>query len=152
MLPVEIPWSTLFIFLLAATISFLMTLVNRLLTDPEKLKAWRKEVAEWYEDFRNARKSGDKKRMEKVMKRQQYIMQLQAKTSWQSMKVTFLFIIPLWIVWFFLGQIYSQLAIAYFPGVGAWLGPFPSLFWWYFLCSYLFHIVFSHLFGLVSTE
>ncbi|MEM3783596.1 MAG: EMC3/TMCO1 family protein [Candidatus Bathyarchaeia archaeon] len=157
MLPVEIPGSTLFVLLLAATISFLMTLANRLLTDPEKLKAWRKEVAEWYEDFRKAQKSGDKKQMEKVMKKQQYIMQLQAKMSWQSMKVTLLFFIPILIIWQFLGGIYWQYEIAFFPGIGSRIpiplfGELPSLMWWYLLCSYLFYTLFSHLFGFMGVE
>ena len=154
--PTETPWSTLFIFILAATVSFLISLANRLTTDPEKTKAWRKEIAEWNEQLREARKSGNKKQMEKLMKKQQYILQIQAKMSWQSMKVTFLFFIPLMIVWYFLGWTYGKAGIAYFPGVGSvfTIGPFsfPSLFWWYLLCSFLFSTLFSHLLGLTSVE
>jgi uncharacterized membrane protein (DUF106 family) len=154
-LPEGPPGSTLFIFLLAATITFVMTLANRLLSDPEKLKAWRKEVGDWYEQLRIAQKSGNKKQIEKLMKKQQYIMQLNAKASWQSMKVSLLFIIPLMVVWSFLGGIYGGAEIAYFPGVG-WNLPIPlfgaSLLWWYTLCSFLFSTFFSHLFGLMSVE
>ncbi|MEM1563849.1 MAG: EMC3/TMCO1 family protein [Candidatus Bathyarchaeia archaeon] len=152
-LPTSPPWSTLFIFLLAATISFLISLANRLTTDPEKTKAWRKEIAEWNEQLRKARRNGDKKLMEKLMKRQQYILQLQAKMSWQSMKVSFLFFIPLMIVWFFLNNTYiNEPPMAYFPGIGPQLLWFPSLFWWYLLCSFLFSTMFSHLLGLSSVE
>ncbi|MBS7636707.1 DUF106 domain-containing protein [Candidatus Bathyarchaeota archaeon] len=151
-LPTEPPWSTLFILLLAAVISFLINLVNRLTTDPEKTKAWRKEIAEWNEQLRKARRNGDKKQMEKLMKKQQYILQLQAKMSWQSMKVSFLFFIPLMIVWYFLGWTYGGKEIAYFPGIGFQLLWFPSLFWWYLLCSFLFSTIFSHLLGLSSVE
>ena len=154
--PTSPPWSTLFIFLLAATISFLLSLANRLTTDPEKTKAWRKEIAEWNEQLREARKSGNKKQMEKLMKKQQYILQIQAKMSWQSMKVSFLFFIPLMIVWFFLNNTYtyegSPIAVAYFPGIGAQLLWFPSLFWWYLLCSFLFSTLFSHLLGISTVE
>jgi len=149
--PTEAPWSTLFIFILAATISFLISLANRLTTDPEKTKAWRREIAEWNEQLRKARKSGDKKQMEKLMKKQQYILQIQAKMSWQSMKVSFLFFIPLMIVWYFLGRMPWQ-DIAYFPGIGSWLGPFSSLLWWYLLCSFLFSTLFSHLLGISTVE
>ncbi|MEM3703952.1 MAG: EMC3/TMCO1 family protein [Candidatus Bathyarchaeia archaeon] len=152
LLPESIPGSTLFIFMLAAAITFLMSLTNRLITNPSQFKAWRKEIAEWYEQTRKAQKSGDKKQMEKLMKKQQHIMQLQAKMSLQSMKVTLLFFIPLIIMWHFLGGVYSGSEIAYFPGIGSWLGPFPSLLWWYILSSYLFYTLFSHLFGLVSVE
>jgi len=150
--PTSPPWSTLFIFLLAATISLLISLANRLTTDPEKTKAWRKEIAEWNEQLREARKSGNKKQMEKLMKKQQYILQIQAKMSWQSMKVSFLFFIPLMIVWYFLGWTYGGTEIAYFPGIGSQLFWLSSLFWWYLLCSLLFSTLFSHLLGLTSVE
>jgi uncharacterized membrane protein (DUF106 family) len=149
----EIPISTLFIFLLALTVSLLTSLANRLLTDPEKLKAWRKEIAEWNSELRKARKEGDKKRMEKLMKKQQYILQIQAKMSWQTMKVMLLFFVPLLIMWQILGVFYGSSPVAYLPGVGASI-PIPlfgnSLIWWYMLCSFLFSTTFSHLFGLTS--
>jgi len=153
-----IPLSTIFIFLLAATISLLTSLANRLLTNPEKSKAWRKEIAEWNAELRKAQRDGDKKRTEKLMKKQKQIMQLQSKMMWQSMKVMLLFIVPLFLIWQFLGGFYTldegPISIAYFPGVGP-IFPFlnmVSLFWWYLLSSFLFGTVFSHLFGLVSME
>ncbi|MEM2688957.1 MAG: EMC3/TMCO1 family protein [Candidatus Bathyarchaeia archaeon] len=154
MLPMTPPGSTLFFLALAVAITFLMNLANRLSADPEKLKAWRKEISDYYRQLREAQKSGDKKQMEKLMKKQQYILQLNAKISWQSTKML-VFLIPLWIVWLFLGGEYGGREIAYFPGVG-WNLPIPlfgaSLFWWYMLCSLLFGILFSHLFGLASVE
>lgn len=158
----EIPFSTLFIFLLAATISLLTSLANRLLTDPEKTKAWRKEISDWNTESREAQKSGDKKRIERTAKKQQYILQLQSKMMWQSMKVMLLFIVPLFLMWQFLGGFYRDVSIAYLPGISnpetgvitiPIVGmPFHSLIWWYLLCSFLFGTVFSHLFGLVSME
>jgi len=154
----EIPFSTVFIFSLAATISLLTSLANRLLTNPEKSKAWRKEISEWNTELRKAQRDGDKKRTEKLMKKQKQIMQLQSKMMWQSMKVMLLFIVPLFLIWQFLGGFYTSaegsISIAYFPGIGP-IFPFlnmVSLFWWYLLSSFLFGTVFSHLFGLVSME
>jgi uncharacterized membrane protein (DUF106 family) len=155
MFPTTPPGSTLFFFALAATFTFLMSLANRLLTDPEKLKAWRREISEYYRQLREAQRSGDKKQMEKLMKRRQYILQLNAKISGQPIKVMLIFMIPLWAVWIFLGGIYGAAEIAYFPGIG-WRLPIPlfgsSLIWWYTLCSLFFSTLFSHLFGLVSVE
>jgi len=155
MLPTEPPGSTVFIFLLAAVITFLMNLANRLLTDPEKIKAWRKEISNWYQQFREAQKSGDKKQLERLLKRQQHIIQLEAKISRQSIKVMLLFFIPLMAIWIFLGGVYREANIAFLPGVG-WNLPIPvfgpSLVWWYTLCSFLFSTLFSHLFGLISVE
>jgi uncharacterized membrane protein (DUF106 family) len=137
----------------------LTSLANRLLTDPEKSKAWRKEISEWNMELRQAQRGGDKKTLEKVMKKQKQVMQLQTKMMWQSMKVTLLFLIPLIIIWQFLGGFYTNpttrepVAVAYFPGIGPVL-PLPifniSLIWWYMLCSMLFGTVFSHAFGIIE--
>lgn len=150
------PVSTLFILLLACGVSLLTSLANRLLTDPKKAKAWRKEISEWNSGLRKAQRSGDKKTVEKLMKKQQSIMRLQSKMMWQSMKVMFLFFIPLLLIWRILGQYFGVSVIAYFPGVGPTLTlpliVMPSLYWWYLLCSFFFSTVSSHLFGLVSVE
>lgn len=158
-----IPFSTIFLFSLAALISLLTSLTNRLLTNPEKSKAWRKEIADWTKEMRAAQHEGDKKRLDKVMKKQKQILQLQSKMTWQQMKVTLIFFIPLIIIWQVLGGFFTTsvdgkstpTAIAYFPGVGANL-PLPifsiSLIWWYLLCSMLFGTIFSHVFGIIEVS
>lgn len=151
----SIPNATLFMFLLAGGISALTTAANRLLTDPAKARAARKEVADWNKSLREAQKKQDKKTVEKLMKQQQHIMQLNTKMAWQSMKVSLLFIVPLFIIWQFLGGFFSLTPVAYFPGVGPIL-PIPlfntSLIWWYLLCSMLFGTILSHAFGLITVE
>lgn len=157
----EIPFSTLFILSLAAIISLLTSLANRLMTDPEKTSNWRKEIAEWNKKLREAQKSKDEKQVEKLMKKQQQILQLQSKMMWQSMKVMLLFIVPLFLMWQFLGGFYHNIPIAIVPGISDAEGvitiplinmQFNSLIWWYLFCSFLFGTVFSHLFGLVKVE
>jgi uncharacterized membrane protein (DUF106 family) len=160
----EIPFSTLFLLGLAVIISFMTSLTNRLLTDPEKSKAWRREVSEWTKEFQEARREGDKKKLDKVMKRQKEILQLQSKMMWQSMKVTLIFFVPLIIIWSILGGFYTvhtatatrAIDIAYLPGVGPVLHilffSFASLIWWYLVCSMLFGTVFSHVFGIVEVS
>lgn len=151
----NIPFSTIFLFLLAALISMLTSLTNRLLTNPEKSKAVRKEVSEWNKELQEARRAGDKKRLEKVMKKQKEILQLQSKMMWQSMKVSLLFIVPLFLMWQILGGFYQSAPIAILPGVGATL-PLPifssSLIWWYLLCSLLFGTAFQHVFRLIEVS
>jgi uncharacterized membrane protein (DUF106 family) len=153
-----IPIATLFMFSLAAGISLLTSLTNRLLTNPKQSKEWRQEIAEWNVDFRKAQKEGDKKLLDKVMKKQKHIMQLQSKMMWQQMKVTLIFIVPLILIWQFLGGFFTKtgvgpVPIAYFPGLGPNL-PLPvfsiSFIWWYLLSSMFFGTVFSHLFGLIE--
>lgn len=155
----DIPYSTLFILGLAALISVLTTLVNRRFSNPEKSKAWRKEISDWNKELREARKK-DKKTLEKVMKKQQYIMQLQSKMMWNSMKVSLIFLAPLFIMWQVLGGFYHDVSsIAYLPGVGSTI-PLPSilagfgspLIWWYLVCSLLVGTACQHLFGLIEVN
>jgi len=154
----SIPYSTVLILGLSVLISLLTTLVNRRFTDPEKSRAWRKEISDWNKDLRDAQRSKDKKTLEKVMKKQQYIMKLQSKMMWQSMKVSLLFIIPLFLMWQILGGFYGPAAIAYLPGIGNQLVlpivnmAFSSLFWWYLLCSLLFGTAFQHVFRLIEVS
>ncbi len=146
-------------FLLALAVSFLTSLANRLLSNPEKSKAWRKEISEWNSELRKAQRAKDNKTVEKLMKKQKQILQLQSKMSWQSMKVSLLFFVPLIIIWQFLGGVYTAngqpVSIAYFPGFGPAL-PLPlfntSLIWWYLLCSMLFGTIFSHVFGIIEVS
>ena len=161
-----IPYSTVFILGLAVLVTLLTTLVNRLLTKPEKSKAWRKEISEFQKELRAAQHEKDKKTTDKLMKKQQYIMQLQTKMMWQSMKVTLLFFVPLILMWQLLGGFYTTTTpvglrpanIAYLPGIGPSFTvpllnyPLYSLYWWYLLCSFLFSTTFSHLFGLIEVS
>jgi uncharacterized membrane protein (DUF106 family) len=149
------PYSTIFILGIAALVSLLTTLVNRLVSNPQKSKGQRKEVSEWNKELREAQRAKDKKTIEKLMKKQQYIMKMQTKMMWSSMKVSLLFIVPLLLMWQVLGGFYSGQDIAIFPGVGANL-PLPmfsaSLIWWYLLCSLFFGTTFSHVFGLTEVS
>ena len=151
----QIPYSTLFILGIAALVSLLTTLVNRLISNPQKSKEQRKEVTEWNKELREAQRAKDKKTIEKLMKKQQYIMKMQTKMMWSSMKVSLLFIVPLLLMWQVLGGFYSGQDIAIFPGVGANL-PLPmfsaSLIWWYLLCSLFFGTTFAHVFGLTEVS
>jgi len=149
-----IPVSTMFILLLSMALSLITALANRLLTNQDQLKAWRREVAEWTADFNKARKSNDKKLLAKVKQKQPYITKLQSKMMWQSMKVSFIFFIPFILLWnLFLNPTYIDVpAVAYIPNIlssdgGASWMPLPY-FWWYLLCSFLFGTLFSRILGL----
>ena len=145
-----LPISTFFILFLSMILSLVTSLANRFLIDQDKLRAWRKEVADWTSEFRQATKSGDKKLLAKVKRDQPRILQLQGKMSKQSMKVSFIFMIPFLLLWYlFLIPLYSSVeAVAYIPGIpGFWDGKLP-LFLWYLFCSFLFGTLWSRALGL----
>ncbi|MDH5783765.1 MAG: EMC3/TMCO1 family protein [Candidatus Bathyarchaeota archaeon] len=168
----ELPISTVFILVLAMLMTFLTSFINRLLTKEEQLKqlrAWRGEVSVWNADLRKARRSGDKKLLQKVMKKEKRIRQIQMKMASQSfrqMKTIPIFMILFVFVWLPLtGRIPlpflygTQLleapfssggVVAYLPWFG---GVLPlDLFGWYFLCSIAFGAFFTRVFGLGMQE
>jgi len=149
-----IPVSTVFILLLSMSLTLVTSLANRFLTNQDQLRAWRREIAEWTAEFNKARKTGDKKLLAKVQKRQPQITKLQSKMTWQSMKVSFIFMIPFILLWsLFLTPTYMYVtAVAYIPNIlgsegGASFMPL-SHFWWYLLCSFLFGTLFARILGL----
>lgn len=137
----QAPVATIFILLLCVFLTFLTSLVNRLFTNPGQLRAWRKEIKEWTDEFREAQRSKDKKKLAKVEKQKARIMKLQQKMSWQSMKVSLLFFVPFLIMWQVLIGIYRG-PVAFLPG----FGPLP-IFYWYLVCSLFFSTMFSRVFG-----
>jgi len=143
-----IPYSTFFILGLSFFLSFVTSLTNRLLTNREQMRAWNKEIAAWRADSLKATRTGDKKLMAKVNKQQKQIMKLQSKMTWQSMKTTFIWTIPIMLLWFvFLIPMYANVqAVAYVPGIGSdWVIP---LGYWYLLCSFLAATLLNRLLGL----
>jgi uncharacterized membrane protein (DUF106 family) len=118
------------------------------------MREWNKEIATWREESMKASKTGDKKLMAKVKKDQKRIMQLQSKMTWQSMKTSFLWFIPLMLLWwFFLNPLYigstGPIAVAYIPWIG---GELPLTYvYWYLLCSIFSGALLSRLLGLGLT-
>jgi len=144
-----IPISTFFILLLAFGISFATSLSNRLLTNREQMRDWNKEISQWRSESMKATRSGDKKLMAKVKKQEKHIMQLQSKMMIQSMKTTFLWFIPMLLLWYVLlpQLVEVNKPVAYLP----WLGPEPlplNVILWYLVCSLLAGIIFNKLLGL----
>ena len=153
------PASTIFILFLSMVLSLITSLANRFLINQEQLRAWRKEVADWTSEFREATRSDDKKLLAKLKRQQPRITKLQSKMTWQSMKVSFIFMIPFLLLWYlFLTPLYGGVpAVAYIPGIpGFWEGtpPPPSptadlpIFLWYLFCSFLFGTLWSRVLGL----
>lgn len=158
-----LPASTIFVIFVSLLLALLVSSVNRLFTDKEKLKqvrAWKREVDAWTADRIKAMRSGDQELLKKVKKQEKRIKQLQSKMlsqSFSQMKTLPITMVLFFVVWGFItGRIlYWQLfetpfsgpvTVAYLP----WFDGFLELdfFAWYLICSMLFGILFSRLFGL----
>jgi len=158
-----LPVSTIFVVCVSLLLAFLSTSVNRLFTDKEKLKqvrGWKREIDAWTADRIKATRSKDQELLKKVKKQEKRIKQLQAKMLSQSMsqmKTLPITMVLFFVVWGFItGRILywrlfdtpfsGPVVVAYLPWFG---GTLPlDFFSWYLICSMLFGILFSRLFGL----
>ena len=145
----NIPESTFLILAIALGLSLITNAANRFLVDIEKMKSITKEVNAWRKELDKAKKTNDKQLMAKVMKKQQAIMKLQSKMSWDRMKVSFLFLAPFWLVWVILSGFFGQTIVATSPFTFPWLVdeklPFFS---WYILCSFASGLPLSRVLGI----
>lgn len=140
-----IPYSTFFIILLAFIVSLTTTLLNRKFIDRRLLAKWQKEIQEWNAEKELARKTGDKKLLIKVKKREIQIMQIRAKMSKQQTKVMMITFIPLLIMWWTLISFYGFTPVAYIPLLGE---PAEINFaYWYIICSFFFNFILSQIFN-----
>ena len=140
-----IPYSTIFITLLAFLVSLITTLLNRKFIDRRLFAKWQKEIQEWNAEKELAKKTGDKKLLAKVRKREIQIMQIRAKMSKQQTKVMVITFIPLLLMWWVLTSFYGFTPVAYMPLLGE---PIEINFvYWYLICSFFFNFLLSRIFN-----
>ena len=145
----NIPESTFLILAIALGLSLITNAANRFLVDIEKMKSITKEVNAWRKELDKAKKTNDKQLMAKVMKKQQAIMKLQSKMSWDRRKVSFLFLAPFWLVWAVLSGFFGQTIVAMSPFTFPWLmGESLPFFSWYIVCSFASGLPLSRIFGI----
>jgi len=147
----EPPGATVVIILIAISISFANSSINRILISRiigwNQYKVIRKEVADFQAETRKALRSKDKKLTEKIKKRERHILEMQKKMAKPQMimfGVSFSYIL-VW--WFLLTPFYGWDIVAYIPGYGG-----VNIIWWYMLCSMFAGIISSRILGIMSTE
>jgi uncharacterized membrane protein (DUF106 family) len=154
----SIPNSTLFILTVATVLSLITTAANRLMVDVKRIKSVMREVNAWRQQLEKARKSNNKQELARVMKKQQAIMKLQSSVMWDRMKVSFIFLLPFWIIFMVLSRFYGTSPVAFTPftipflltgrtdsQLGATVVPFYS---WYIISSFAVSLPLSRLFGI----
>jgi uncharacterized membrane protein (DUF106 family) len=143
-----IPSSTLFTLAIAAVLGVITTASNRLLIDVKRVASVTKEVNAWRREFNKARKSGDKQLLAKTTKKQQAMMKLQSQVAFDRMKVSFIFIIPFWLIWIILSDFFGQTAVAFSPIQIPFVGTTLSFFYWYLICSFTISLPLTRMFGI----
>jgi uncharacterized membrane protein (DUF106 family) len=144
-----IPWSTLSIMAISASIGFVNSGLNRLLISRfvgwDQYKSMQKEMAEWRSQQMAAARANDKKQLEKLKKKESQIMNMQKKMAKPQ-----IILFALTFIYFFLFPVltgFFQQPVIHIPGFG--VQPF---YIWYLLCSFFFGTLSSRVLGILQME
>ena len=164
------PYITLIVLFVSLAMSFFSSLINIKFVPKEhrqKVKALQQKISaltkEKNENMKKAKSEGDKKLLRKAQKQEKQLLQLQTQAlslSSKQMRVVPITMAVFFVVWLLLtgnllffnlfdSPFYEPaIPVAYLP----WLdGVLPlTLFNWYFICSILFSIIISRIFGLTG--
>lgn len=151
----KIPYSTLVVIIMALGVNILYALGRRLLTNVEQMKRIQAEIKEYQKELREAIMTRNKAKEEKLKKKKPQMDKLQAKLATDNLKVTFLFFIPLLLLWWLVNGIVGPDTVAVSPipipiplgADGGPIGPELNLFWWYMISSFAFSGMITKLFG-----
>jgi len=144
-----IPESTFIVIGVAVLLSLMTTGANRFLVDYKRVASYRREFMTWQQAVKKARKDGDEKQLDKLMKRQAAVMKMSSRATLEQMKTTAITFIPLLLLYNVLITAFPfDVAVAFSPIMfpGASTG-FLSVVYWYFLSSFAISIPLSRLFG-----
>jgi len=75
------PNSAIFIFILSAALSILISTLNRMILDIEKLRRYEEKIRKWQQMYFKARRTGDKKLLLKAERQSKYIQRLQSEVA-----------------------------------------------------------------------
>ena len=145
-----IPTSTLIIIVSAFLLSLMTSSANRFLVNYKMVMSSRREYMAWTQAVRKAKKDGDEKQLDKLMKRQSAMVKMSTRANLEQMKTTAITFVPLLLVYRVLLDAFPLTAAVAFSPIwvpGADTG-FFSMIYWYFLSSFAIGIPLSRLFGI----
>lgn len=142
------PLSSLTIIGIGILIQLVSGAVQRSLIDIESVKSRMREINEWRKEQIKALRSGDRKLLAKVMKRQAYITQLQKQVTAETMKPSLIYTIPFLLLFFLLLNVFGSDPVAYFPMLHQ---PVP-FYWWYLITAFWITPIMQRLLGLSYTS
>jgi len=147
----EPPGATIVVMLICMAISFANSSINRLLITRfvgwKQYRTMQKEISEYRTMTTQAMRKKDTKLLEKLKKKEPQILNMQKKMA-KPQLVLFGLSFSYILIWLFvLGPLYGTHIVAYIPIIGQ-----AGVFWWYFICSFLFGTFSSRLLGIMPIE
>ena len=147
----QIPAATFAIMLICMVISSVNSCINRLLISRfvgwEQYKTIQKELSEYRTLTTQAMRKNDKKLYEKLKKKEPQILNMQKKMLKPQLILLVLSFSYIFIWLFGLTPLFKSSTVAYIPIIGK-----AQVFWWYFICSFLFGTLAARLLGITPIE
>ncbi len=157
------PTSTFIILGVAFLLSLMTTAANRFLVNYKMVTSYRAEYMSWQKAVNKARKEGEEKQLDKLMKKKAAMARMSSRATLEQMKTTAITFVPLILMYNVLLAVFGGAAVAlsplYIPGAAATSqfitkcasAPCATVFsivYWYFLSSFTISIPLSRLFGI----
>ncbi|MFX1483912.1 MAG: EMC3/TMCO1 family protein [Promethearchaeota archaeon] len=109
------PWSAVFVALVALGLALLSIWATRRFTDMEKMQQDMQDIKDWQERFKKARQTMDPVELQQLQEDQGRIMRIQSRMMTERCKPMCVFYIPLILVWGVLNTIYGNSIVAVIP-------------------------------------
>jgi|Deesub1362B_J571_1020462.scaffolds.fasta_scaffold00004_215 uncharacterized membrane protein (DUF106 family) len=134
------PWAALIIISLAALgMNVISGILNRLFVYTPDLIAKRQEIQRIKQEYQEAKRLGDEKRLRKMEKKMQMAKKLEAEVSLKSMRPFIITIIVFWVMWGWLNSLYGGMGnFVILPFPLPIIGLTSNFFWWYLISSFAF--------------
>ena len=152
------PSATILVLGAAIVLSLITMSANRFLVNYKMIANTRREYATWTMAVRKAKKEGDDKQLEKLMRRQSAMMKMQSRSTFEQFKTYPITIVPFLLIYYTVVTAIGSIPVAYAPLVlpfttttGSGMFSVLSLFYWYLICSFTLSIPLSRLFGVQSS-
>lgn len=104
-----------FILLLAVIFSLVITLITKKVVNWAKVKQVRAEVDAWRKELLDAQRKKDMKRIYKLQQDQKRIYGLQGQMMMETFKPAIIYIVPYFILWYWLNSLYRGWVVAWLP-------------------------------------
>jgi uncharacterized membrane protein (DUF106 family) len=149
------PLSAFIVLGAALFLSLIAMLANRFLVNYKMVASYRREYMNWMNAVRKARKDGDEKQLDKLMKRQSAVMKMSSRATLEQLKTYPITIVPFYLIYAVLGHALSS---TQYVANAPFLFPFATvigngvaaglpLFFWYLVCSFTISVPLSRIFG-----
>ena len=149
------PLSAFIVLGAALFLSLIAMLANRFLVNYKMVASYRREYMNWMNAVRKARKEGDEKQLDKLMKRQSAVMKMSSRATLEQLKTYPITIVPFYLIYAVLGHALSS---TQYVANAPFLFPFATiigngvaaglpLFFWYLVCSFTISVPLSRIFG-----